>query len=78
MIQFTCDICQRKLTSANINEPYQFCERCQPFAAEFIKGMNDIGIALATQLQDKLKSYRSSFMQNRVVASEKQAALKAV
>ena len=62
MIQFVCNICQKKLQKCSIGDLFHFCDRHQARAQEFINGYNQIMSNAMIAGERAVEKYRNQLL----------------
>ena len=70
MIKLACNICHREVKDQPANAIAHFCERCMPFADEFIAEYAKIFAEANAVLQKRMESFRNDFIRNRIAKLE--------
>ena len=70
MLIVACDVCRKQLANQNGQGPH-FCERCMPFAQDFISRRNDAVNDATTKYVHSLEKFRNDYLQQNVLAQSK-------
>ena len=77
MLKPVCDICHKDIRNAT-NTPAHFCDRCRPFAEDFLKQQAVIYLDAKQVLEKTMDKFRNKFLQETVVPETKKQYLEVV
>lgn len=66
MLQPICDICGKPL-KAPVNMPSHFCDRCLPFAEQYVEERGKLAAGLVQEMERRLESFRNKFLRQTVL-----------
>lgn len=70
MLKPVCDICKREVRG-DIRNTLHFCERCLPFAQEYIDKRATLAARIMSESEKRIDQFRNEFLRDVVVPGSK-------
>lgn len=71
MIQIVCSLCLTKIKTGNAGYPDHFCDRCLPYAEDYLQDRQRIYETSMQSVQKEMERHRNMFLQGRVLKNLK-------